>query len=232
MLSRTKFRSLILASVAVAVAGCSTVKKPPITKVEDTFNKASSSQEVPNDIMGILAAGGLDAKNPSAPTSETKVAETKPSKLSTANDVEKLVAKLDPAATTADTSDNAVLLASLQSDKAPKSVALDVALKSSKPTIQRKDITPSNAPKAIALTSTSTENEASGKAIETVILESKPQINSVTITYPEIGVAALEQETKVVAPVVAAKPSPSRKTSRVISPLSEELASIKKPRRF
>jgi len=235
------YKSLIFGSVAVLMAGCTSVTdKVVASKVDDSFKKGSTSPEVPNDIKGILVAGGLDAKNPSAPTSETKIAEMKPSKTSAEGEVEKLIAKLEPAlsspASTAD--QDVVLMAALENKNAPK---VDETKPErppvERPTVTTRDITPREAPKAVALTSTTVKLSDTHDALEKLTIESKPQISSVTYTYPEIGVASLEVKSQTTPATERVQSVPhntvkATKSGRVVAPTPSDMASIKKPRRF
>jgi len=87
-------RPLALLIALSALGGCVSTSGPSgvsITKIDGAY-VAPSSSSIPTDIKQILAQGGLDVDDPSAPGSGTKMASLQNAAPSPA--VEKLVAKL------------------------------------------------------------------------------------------------------------------------------------------
>ena len=89
-------RACLILAFSASLAGCvssSGMKVTAINTLEGAY-EAPKSTALPNDIQAILAEGGLNVSDPSAPTTETRMAEMATSK-SSSGKVDRLVASLE-----------------------------------------------------------------------------------------------------------------------------------------
>lgn len=203
---RTATACLLIAAT-LTMGGCATsgMKGPTINMIDGAY-EAPKSVALANDIQEILAEGGLNVSDPSAPTRETKVAEMATSKSS--GEIETLVAALekDASSTTADRSASPVVQVA-EADTPPAPAALSLAAEKKQP-----------------------------QQIAVAQLES--QRETVSFSYPEIGVAERRHEPSVAAAAMAPKPKPRKRApaaapSQKPAPKPEVAAPERKlPRRF
>lgn len=90
-------RTCLIAAAAAALSGCVSAgggKDSLINSIPGSY-QVPKSTALPNDIKQILAEGGLDVSDPSAPIGGTKVAEMATSNAPRPGEIEKLVARLE-----------------------------------------------------------------------------------------------------------------------------------------
>lgn len=235
-----KFIQSCLATAAlVAVAGCSsaTQKSTSTSSHVKTFSgiyKAPKSVAVQNDIKGILVAGGLNTRNPSAPTQTTRVAEimnsTKPSQA-----VAQLVAKLEGSSVgprglvpssnvggnqVAPAAEPTTLIASIQQHQRsqPKSKISEREKRTVQPSQSADPImmalstvapTPSARPSEIAEDKFDVTTIASAPEAQAPSMTFSAQTDELTTRYPDIGV-----EVAYAAPAATPKPKAAPKRAR------------------
>lgn len=199
---------------ALAISGCAKTLDDVgfQIQVSNKSHKAVSSTVIANDIKGILVAGGLDVVAPSSPTSETVVAEMANGSSTDIKEAELLIAKLEsepefiaPSPETA--------VAEINKDE---DVTTELAMA----------LAPRKSPSA-ALQTAPRPSKRSVQVFEA-------EVSSVSFTYPEIGVAALELE-----PIEPPKPTTvatlnQGKTNRIQTAQSTPRvpSSSAKPKRF
>lgn len=188
----------------VALGGCmattgSIPGKGTVTVVEGPYD-APKSTALPNDIKTILAAGGLDVTDPSAPVKGTKVAELATS--SRSKEVQSLVAKLEDGP-----AEDASKVAAAQPGPAPrKGTALSL----------------------LSLAGAQKKTEAQDKvALPARVEFAEPQVSSVTFTYPEIRAGASVEEPQA-EPLRAPAPKASPKRARLATASAPSQPKVKR----
>lgn len=253
MRSMKLIQSCLATAALVAVAGCSTATQKATTasshvKTFSGIYKAPKSVAVQNDIKGILVAGGLNTRNPSAPTQTTKVAEimnsAKPSQA-----VAQLVAKLEGSSVgprgvvpssnvggnqVAPAAEPTTLIASIQQhQRSQKSKTLDREKRTVQPSQPADPVmlalstvapTPTARPREITEEKFDVTPVAIASEAQAPSRIYTAQTDELTTRYPDIGV-----EVAYAAPVASPKPKVAPKRARPVRAVPSPVVEAPEP---
>jgi len=204
----------VCVALAVALAGCASMKSETSVSVLEGIYSSPKDNAITGDIKKILVAGGLDPNSPSVPTSETKPKEVANTDPNSHPKLKQLVASLEstPPASTA--------IPGVAASAAPSSAFAS---------------TKADDPVSAALALVEIEEKAVKPAKPRVAVPEQ-KVASVTITYPEIGAAARQEVEESVSAKEQTSPAKknarARKAPAIVPTASADAQSRHKPRRF